>query len=195
MATLSKKLSDSAYSPKNETSFTCIYNKLFFETFPSVVLYLQAFCTPELHYLLDRYLHRGINGGNNMMAVPVFGSIKHYLKKVKVNDRNVLRHLLIFGSAMTSLCFRENCSGENNLSRVLLDHQFKTKDKARKIKKESQAFGYTCKLTGTVELSILRLRGGAGGDQEKFLCEICGKILTSRKNFDLHMDSVQPFRF
>ena len=94
MATLSKKLSDSAYSPKNETSFTCIYNKLFFETFHSVLLYLQAFCSPsscwELHYLLDRYLHRGINGGNNMMAVPVFGSMEHYLKKVKVNDRTVL---------------------------------------------------------------------------------------------------------
>ena len=192
MAALSKRLSDSSYSPKNETSFTCIYNKLFFETFPSVLLYLQTFCSPsscwELHYLLDRYLHRGINGGNNMMAVPVFGSMENYLKKVTVNDGNVLRHLLVFGSAMTSLCFRENCSGENNLSRVLLDHQFKTKDKARKIKKESQAFGH--KLTGTVELPVLRLRGGAGGDQEKFLCEICGKILTSRKNLDLHMDSV-----
>lgn len=72
MAALSKKLSDSSrsYSPKNVKSF--IYNKLFFETFPSVILYLQAFCSPsscwELHYLLNRYLDRGINGENIMMA-------------------------------------------------------------------------------------------------------------------------------
>ena len=46
------------------------------------------------------------------------------------------------------------------------------------------------KLTGTVELPVLRLRGGTGGDQEKFLCEICGKMLTSKRKLDLHMDSV-----
>ena len=54
--------------------------------------------------------------------------------------------------------------------------------------KESQAFRY--KLTGTEEIPVLRLRGGSGGDQERFLCEICGKILTSKRNLDLHMDSV-----
>lgn len=97
MAALSKKSSDSSYSPKNVTSVIC--NELFFETFPSVILYLQAFCSPsscwELHYLLYRYLHRGINGGNNMMAVPVFGSMEHYLKKVNLNDSNVIRHYFI----------------------------------------------------------------------------------------------------
>ena len=54
--------------------------------------------------------------------------------------------------------------------------------------KESQAFRY--KLTGTEEIPVLRLRGGSGGDQERFLCEICGKILTSKRNLDLHVDSV-----
>lgn len=188
MAALSKRLSDSSHSPNNETSF--IDNKLFFETFPSVLSHLQAFCSPsscwELHYLLDRYLHCSLNGGNNVMAVPVFGSMEHYLKKVNLIDSNVIRHLLVFGPAMTSLCFRENCSGKKNLSRVLFNHL--TKDKAREIKEESQAFRY--KLTGTVELPVLRLRGGTGGDQEKFLCEICGKILTSKRKLDLHMDSV-----
>lgn len=117
MAALSKRLSDSSHSPNNETSF--IDNKLFFETFPSVLSHLQAFCSPsscwELHYLLDRYLHRSINGGNNMMAVPVFGSMEHYLKKVNLIDSNVIRHLLVFGPAMTSSCFRENCSGKKTL--------------------------------------------------------------------------------
>ena len=174
MVALSKSLSDSPNSPENETSFIC--NKLFFETFPNVLLYLQVYCSPsscwELHYLLDRYLHHGIDGGNNMMAVPVFGSMQHYLKKVNVTDSNVIRHLLVFGSAMTSLCLHDNSPGEENFSRVLFNHL--TEGKAQELKKESQAFRYT--LTGTVELPVLRLRG-TGGDQEKFLCEMCGKIL------------------
>ena len=120
------------------------------------------------------------------MAVPVFGSVEHYLTKVNLIDSNVIRHLLVFGSAMTSLCFRENCSRGKNFSRVLFKHL--TKYKLREIKKETQAFRY--ELTGTVELPVLRLRGGAGGDQEKFLCEICGKMLTSKRNLDLHMDTV-----
>lgn len=190
MAALSKKSSDSSDSPKSVTSVIC--NELFFETFPSVILYLQAFCLPsscwELHYLLYRYLHRGINGGNNMMAVPVFGSMEHYLKKVNLNDSNVIRHLLVFGPAMTSLCFRENCSGEEHLSRVLFNHLTKNKADHEEIKKESQAFHN--KLTGTEEIPVLRLRGSSGGDQERFLCEICGKILTSKRNLDLHVDSV-----
>ena len=41
-----------------------------------------------------------------------------------------------------------------------------------------------------MELPVLRLRGGIGGDLEKFLCEICGKMLTSKRKLDLHMDSV-----
>ena len=103
MAALSKRLSNSSHSPKNEISFIYLCNKVFFETIPSVLLYLQAFCSPsscwELYYLLDRYLHRGMNGGNNMMAVPVFGSMEHYLEKVNLNESNVIRHLLVFWSA------------------------------------------------------------------------------------------------
>ena len=37
---------------------------------------------------------------------------------------------------------------------------------------------------------LLRLRGGAGGDEEKWLCETCGKLLASKRNLDLHMSSV-----
>ena len=170
MAALSKRLSNRSHSPKNEISFIYLYNKVFFETIPSVLLYLQAFCSPsscwELHYLLDRYLHRGMNGRNNMMAVPVLGSMEHYLEKVNLNDSNVIRHLLVFWSAITSFCCCENCSGENS-GQVLFNH-----------------------LTGTAELPVLRLRGGAWGDQEKFLCEICCKILTSKRNLDLHTNSV-----
>lgn len=118
-----------------------------------------------------------------MMAVPVFGAMEHYLEKVNLNESNVIRHLLVFWSAITSFYCRENCSGEN-FSQVLFNHL--TRD--REQKKESQAFRYM--LRGTVELPVLRLRGGAWGDQEKFLCEICSKILTSKRNLDLQTNSV-----
>ena len=36
---------------------------------------------------------------------------------------------------------------------------------------------------------ILRLRGGAGGDEEKWLCETCDKLFVSKRNLDLHMSS------
>ena len=67
-----------------------IWNKLFFETFPDVILYLQRFCSPsscwELHFLLNCYLHRSIYGRGieHKMAVPVFESVKDYLKKVNL---------------------------------------------------------------------------------------------------------------
>ena len=84
------------------------------------------------------------------MAVPVFGSMEHYLEKVNLNDSNVIRHLLVSWSAITSFCCRENCSGEN-FSQVLFNQL--TRD--QEPKKESQAFRYM--LTGTVELPVLRL--------------------------------------
>ena len=72
-----------------------------------------------------------------MVAVPVFGSVEQYLKKVNLNDSNVIRHLLVFVPAMTSLCFCEKCSGEEHLSQVLFNHL--TRNEAGEIKKESQA--------------------------------------------------------
>lgn len=39
-------------------------------------------------------------------------------------------------------------------------------------------------------LPVLRLRGGAGGDEEKWLCDICGKSLVSKRNLDQHVDSI-----
>ena len=110
------------------------------------------------------------------IATYIVASMEHYLKKVNLNDSNVIRHLLVFGSVITSLCLRENCSGENNFSQVLFNHL--TRD--RELKRESQAFRY--KLTGTVELPVLRLRGGAGRDHERFLCEIYDNILSSKRN-------------
>jgi len=34
------------------------------------------------------------------------------------------------------------------------------------------------------------LRGGANGDEEKWLCNVCGKTLVSKRNLDQHMNSV-----
>lgn len=194
MAVLSKTFVDKSVhhgSLENEISF--ISNKLFFETFPNIILHLQAFCSPssclELHYLLNHHLHRDIDGESNKsrMAVPVFDSIEHYFKKVNVNDSNVIRHLIMFKSAITALFFRDYRSAEKNFSRVLF-HLIKGNScKARAIKeKKSREFG----STRTVELPVLRLRGGAGGDKEKWLCEICGKLLMSKRNLDHHMASV-----
>ena len=93
----------------------------------------------------------------------------------------------MFKSAITALFFHDYRSAEKNFSRVLF-HLIKGNScKAREIKeKKSREFG----STRTVELPVLRLRGGAGGDKEKWLCLICGKLLMSKRNLDHHMASV-----
>ena len=53
-------------------------------------------------------------------------------------------------------------------------------------KKNARAFGSTPEMAPP----LLRLRGGTGGDEEKWLCETCGKLLASKRNLDLHMSSV-----
>ena len=52
---------------------------------------------------------------------------------------------------------------------------------------ETWSFGRTPEMLP----EVLRLRGGAGGDKEKWLCETCGKILASKRDLDLHMSSVR----
>ena len=52
---------------------------------------------------------------------------------------------------------------------------------------ETWSFGRTPEMLP----EVLRLRGGAGGDKEKWLCETCGKILVSKRDLDLHMGSVR----
>ena len=49
----------------------------------------------------------------------------------------------------------------------------------------------TAELTPSVRqrLPVLRLRGRPGGDKEKWLCGICGKLLASKRNLDQHVDS------
>ena len=84
MAALSKSLISCLSGRTDSQAF--IWNKLFFKTFPDVILYLQGFCSPsscwELHFLLNR-LHRSIDGRGieHKMAVPVFDSVKDYLNQ------------------------------------------------------------------------------------------------------------------
>lgn len=191
MAALSKSLaSERTDSPTNEISF--LSNILFFETFPNVILYLQSFCVPsscwELHYLLNYYLHSYIEGHESIeprMAVPVFDSMEHYLNKVNLKNNRVIRHMLMFNTAITSFCFRNKYS-INDFNLVLFDRIKGLFDHCTISKKDNQAFGSTPEMTP----QVLRLRGGAGGDEEKWSCETCGKLLVSKKNLDLHMSSV-----
>lgn len=162
-----------------------IRNKLFFETFLDVILYLQGFCSPsscwELHFLLNGHLHRSIDGRGieHKMAVPVFDSVKDYLKKVNLKSSRVICHVLLFETAIKSFCFRNKCS-KSNFSRVLFDCT------RGRLARETRSFGCAPEMVP----EVLRLRGGAGGDEEKWLCETCGKILASKRNLDLHMSSV-----
>lgn len=41
-----------------------------------------------------------------------------------------------------------------------------------------------------VNLLVLRLRGGVNGDDEKWLCDICGKSFVFKRNFVVYMDFV-----
>ena len=127
MAALSKSFMDRTITNSLEIEISLIHHKLFFETFLDVILYLQAFCWPsncwELHHLLNRYLHCHIDGCESIeprMAVPVFDSVEHFLKKVNVKNTKVIHHGLMFNTAITSFCFRNKCS-TNNFNRVLFD--------------------------------------------------------------------------
>ena len=115
------------------------------------------------------------------MAVPVFDSVKDYLKKVNLKSSKVIRHVLMFETAIKSFCFRIKWS-KSNFSRVLFDCM------RGRVARETQSFGRT--YTSEMVPEVLRLRGGAGGDEEKWSCDTCGKILASKRNLDLHMSSV-----
>ena len=51
--------------------------------------------------------------------------------------------------------------------------------------KRNEASGFT----PSVSFPVLRLRGGTSGDEETWLCDICGKKLVSKRNLNVHMNS------
>ena len=84
-----------------------------------------------------------------------------------------------------SLCFHDN---KTNFNRAL---QKQLKDRLCPRKKVGfKAENQTVEFIPPPSLPVLRLRGGASGDEENWLCDICGKSLMSKRNLDQHMDSV-----
>lgn len=207
MAVLSKTFeattSNQHSSLKQEISLIC--NKLFFETFPDAILQLKPFCSLsscwEIQYLLCRYLHRDMalhDINASRMAVPVFQSLEKYFKMIDLKDIKVIEHLVIFKTAITSLRFCDKCSVETNFSRALFAGHYKTNRKIKICTRDGDDFSLSGKENRTNKfipsmgnrLPVLRLRGGAGGDEEKWLCDICGKSLVSKRNLDQHVDSI-----
>ncbi|PFX13893.1 hypothetical protein AWC38_SpisGene21989 [Stylophora pistillata] len=208
MAVLSKTLeattdrSDQHISYMEEISF--IQNKLFFETFPAAIVKLRASCAMsscwEIQYLLTLNLHRKMavldSVNHTRMAVPVFESLKEYFKKINLKDTKVIQHLAVFKTAITSLCFHDNRSKETIFSRAFVNrYEYKIKEKLSTRYSDGDEMPVTWKgnqpaeFIPSVSLPVLRLRGGANGDDEKWLCDICGKLLVSKRNLDVHMDS------
>lgn len=199
MAVLSKTFeatSEQQISFKDEVSL--LWNTLFFETFPDVIVRLQATCSIsscwEIQYLLRHYLHRNMTvlgvANPSRMAVPVFETLEKYFKMINLKDIKVIQHLVVFKSAITSLCFRDNPSVKTIFDRALflkMEEKLCTSvdDGDDKTWKENEA----AEFIHSVNLPVLRLRGGANGDNEKWLCDICGKSLVSKRNLDVHMDS------
>lgn len=200
MAVLSKNFE--AFNSLQENTLEEILftsNKLFFETFPDVIVYFQEFCSVpnswEIHYLIHRYLHRELlakhEDNSPRMALPVFESPKEYFKMTDLKDVKVLHHLVIFKTALSSLCFRSKPSAKKpNFSQALFT---RIKDKLctrepyfnLRAKKNHSTDNF-----GQEARPVLRLRGGANGDEEKWLCNVCGKTLVSKRNLDQHMNSV-----
>ena len=174
-----------------------VSNKLFFETFPDVIVQLRASCSLsscwEISYLLHQYLHRDMavlevnNCNTSRMAVPVFKSPKKYFKMIDLKDIRVIQHLAAFKTALTTLSFRDNVLVETIATQALiLEHSKLTiEEKPCSSDGDGEDFNTTCKEHQTTEfipsvgLSVLRLRGGASGDEESWLCDICGKSLVS----------------
>ena len=129
------------------------------------------------------------------MAVPVFQSLEKYFKMIDLTDIKVIQHLAIFKTAITSLCIRDKCSVKTNFSRALFAGHYKIKRKP--CTRDETDFSLSGGKNGTElipsvqhRLPVLRLGGGAGGDEEKWLCCICGKSLASKRNLDQHVDSI-----
>lgn len=106
-------------------------------------------------------------------------------------DIKVLYHLMIFKTALSSLCFRNKPSAiETNFSQALF-----TRIKGKLCTREAY-FNLRAKKNQGSDIirqearPVLRLRGGANGDEEKWLCNVCGKTLVSKRNLDEHMNSV-----
>ena len=70
--------------------------------------------------MLNRYLCCSIEGIEPRMAVPVFDSVDYYLKRVNIKSSNIIRHLLMFNTAITLASIHNNCS-VRDFNRVLFD--------------------------------------------------------------------------
>lgn len=209
MAVLSKTFeataSDCYVSLDDEVSK--VSNKLFFETFPNVIVQLRASCSLsscwEISYLLHQYLHRDMavlevnNCNTSRMAVLVFKSPKKYFKMIDLKDIRVIQHLAAFKTALRTLSFCDNVLVETiSTQALILDHSKLTiEEKPCSSDGDGEDFNTTCKEHRTtkfipsVGLSVLQLRGGASRDEESWLCDICGKSLVSKRNLDVHMNS------
>ncbi len=199
MAVLSKTLE--ATSSTRSSSDQNISNKLFFETFPDAIVKLRASCSIsccwEIQHLLSQHLHRNMSvlGDDNpsKMAVPVFESLGKYFKMIHFKDIEVFQHLVVFKTAIMALCFRDNPSVETIFNRTsfvnndMHEEKLCTSDVVGDDTpwKEKQTAGFN----PSVGQTVLRLRGGANGDEEKWLCDICGKALVSKRNLDMHKNS------
>ena len=116
MAVLSKTFVDKSVhhgSLENEISF--IGNKLFFETFPNIILHLQAFCSPssclELHYLLNHHLHRDIDGERK----PSVKSKKHLVTVSQISMTIAASVSLSFQKMRISTSAVQQMAKENNV--------------------------------------------------------------------------------
>lgn len=205
MAVLSKTFEASASNRyvSLEDEVSKVSNKLFFETFPDVIVQLRASCSLsscwEISYLLHRYLHRDMtvlevnNCNTPRMGVPVFKSPKTYFKMIDLTDIRVVQHLAAFKTALTTLSFRDNLKTISISIRALSELTIEGKPCINDSNGED--LNTTCKEHPTtefipsVDVPVLRLRGGASGEEETWLCDICGKSLVSKRNLEVHMNS------
>ena len=114
---------------------------------------------------------------------------------IDLKDIRVVQHLAAFKTALTTLSFRDNFSAETISTSTRTLSELTIEEKPCNNDGDGEDLNTTCKEHLTTEfipsvgLPVLRLRGGASGDEETWLCDVCGKSLVSKRNLEVHMNS------